>query len=368
MLNPGRAWALLFFAASLTACGKTAPGLADIRLPEGFSIEVFADKVPNARSMTWSPAGIVYVGNRRGSSVYAVVVDKSGQRASAVHEIASGLNMPNGVAYRNGSLYVAEVNRILRFDAIDERLEDPPSPVVVVDDLPDETHHGWRYIAFGPDGKLYVPIGAPCNICNEDGHALILRMDPDGGNREVVAQGVRNSVGFDWHPESRDLWFTDNGRDLLGDDVPPCELNHLRSVGQHFGYPYCHGSDISDPEFGIAKSCEEFTPPAMSLGPHVAPLGMKFYRGEMFPADYRGQVFIAEHGSWNRSSKIGYRITMVRLDGDKAVSYAPFAEGWLQGEEVSGRPVDILEMADGALLVSDDMGGRIYRIAYSGKP
>lgn len=353
-------------ALLLTACGGAATGQTQITLPPGFALQEFATDVPNARSMTLSPAGVLYVGSRRGGSVFALTIDDSMQRATGVYEIARDLNMPNGVAYKDGSLYVAEVNRILRYDDIDQRLADPPAPVVVTDDLPSEKHHGWKYIAFGPDGKLYVPIGAPCNVCDKQGYAQIMRMHADGSGREILARGVRNTVGFDWHPRTGDLWFTDNGRDMMGDDMPPCELNHLEKVGEHFGFPYCHGADISDPEFGGERACAEFKAPAMALGPHVAPLGMKFYTGQMFPQDYYGQVFIAEHGSWNRSKKIGYRVTLVRLEEGKATSYEPFAEGWLAGEEAMGRPVDILQMPDGALLVSDDMNGKIYRITYEG--
>ncbi len=357
---------LLLLSALAGACSETLTQPTEIRLPAGFALEVFAENVPDARSMALSPNGILYVGNRRGDSVYAIEIEAGGRRAGRMHRIASGLSMPNGVAWHEGSLYVAAINRILRYEGIDERLENPPAPVVVVDDLPTDKHHGWKYIAFGPDGQLYVPIGAPCNICDAEGYALIMRMAPDGSNREVVARGVRNSVGFDWHPDSGDFWFTDNGRDMLGDDLPPCELNHLPIAGEHFGYPYCHGAEVSDPEYGSQRPCSEFRQPAMELGPHVAPLGMKFYTGSMFPEAYRGHVFIAEHGSWNRSKKIGYRVTLVRLKEGRAVSYETFADGWLEGEEASGRPVDILQMPDGSLLVSDDMGDRIYRIFYTG--
>ncbi|HXE81230.1 MAG TPA: sorbosone dehydrogenase family protein [Vicinamibacterales bacterium] len=339
-----------------------------IRLPKGFSISVYADNVPNARSMVLSPKGILFVGSREDGGVRAVIDRDKDYRADAVVAIAAGLRMPNGVAFRDGSLYVAEISRILRYDGIEDRLESPPEPVVVRDDLPTERHHGWKFIAFGPDGWLYVPIGAPCNICEskDPRFASITRMRPDGREHEVYVHGVRNSVGFDWHPETKALWFTDNGRDELGDDVPPDELNMATEKGQHFGYPYCHGGTISDPEFGAKRPCSEFRPPVQRLGAHVASLGMRFYTGTMFPAEYRNQIFIAEHGSWNRSRKVGYRVSLVRLEGDRAVSYEPFAEGWLQGEEEWGRPVDVLVMPDGSLLVSDDRAGAIYRITYAG--
>ena len=344
--------------------------LDQIELPAGFSIDVFASGIDLARSLAQGPAGTVFVGTgglRQSDAVYAVVDEDGDGAADRQYEIASGLNRPNGVAFHGGDLYVAEIDRIVRLDGIENRLDAPPEPVVVTDDLPDRRHHGWKFIRFGPDGKLYVPVGAPCNICDEgDPFAAILRLEDDG-THEVVARGVRNTVGFDWHPGSGHLWFTDNGRDMMGDDVPPDELNVLTRDGQHFGYPYCHGQDIPDPEFGDVKPCAELVPPALDLGPHVGAIGMRFYRGDAFPERYRGQIFIAEHGSWNRSRKIGYRVMVVHVDASgRATEYEPFATGWLQGEESWGRPVDVMERADGSLLVSDDMRGVIYRIVYDG--
>jgi glucose/arabinose dehydrogenase len=337
-----------------------------VKLPPGFAITVYADNVPNARGMALGRKGTVFVGTRSKGDVYAVVDSDGDQRVDKVFTIASGLHMPVGVTYRNGSLYVSAVNRILRFDEIDQRLANPPPPVIITDRFPTESSHGWKFIAFGPDGKLYVPVGAPCNICepDPDRYALIARINPDGSGYEVVARGVRNSVGFDWDPKTHDLWFTDNGRDWLGDDQPPDELNHAPKPGMHFGYPYCHGGTIPDPEYGGKRACSEFTPPAVPLGPHVASLGMRFYIGTMFPPKYRNQIFIAEHGSWNRSEKIGYRVTSVSRDEQGHLRYSVFAEGWLQGKEAWGRPVDVLVMPDGALLVSDDLAGVIYRISY----
>jgi glucose/arabinose dehydrogenase len=364
---------VLLTAAILTAAlssgeASSALPLDRIRLPEGFSIAVYAADVPNARSMALSPRGTLFVGSREDGRVYAIVDHNSDGRGDEVITIARGLTMPNGVAFRDGSLYVAEVSRILRFDGIEERLASPPKPVVVYDDFPNERHHGWKFIAFGPDGWLYVPVGAPCNICEskDPRFASITRMKPDGTGLEVYAHGVRNSVGFDWHPQTRALWFTDNGRDMLGDDVPGDELNTATARGQHFGYPFCHAGTIADPELGAARQCSEFRPPARALGAHVAALGMRFYTGRMFPAEYHNQIFVAEHGSWNRSSKVGYRVAVVKLEGDRVVSYEPFAQGWLQGQEEWGRPVDVLVMPDGALLVSDDRAGAIYRITYKG--
>jgi glucose/arabinose dehydrogenase len=351
--------------------GGNAGGLQleTILLPAGFQIEVFAGDVPGARSLARSPAGTIYVGTRA-DRVYALRDEDGDHRVDRVWVVASGLRMPNGVAFRDTSLYVAEVSRVLRYDGIDRRLDDPPAPVVVRDDFPTDRHHGWKFIRFGPDGKLYVPVGAPCNVCEQANpiYASITRMNPDGSDREIFAHGVRNTVGFDWHPTSGELWFTDNGRDWLGDDQPPDELNRAPTSGLHFGFPYCHGGTIADPDFGSGRPCDEFTPPAMKLGPHVAALGMRFYTGNRFPEEYENQIFIPEHGSWNRSVPVGYRITLVRLSGNEAVSYEVFAEGWLQGREPWGRPVDLLVLPDGSLLVSDDHAGAVYRIDYGGTP
>jgi glucose/arabinose dehydrogenase len=263
-------------------------------------------------------------------------------------------------------LVLTREGRVARYDDIEAQLDNLPQPAIVNDEFPSQRAHGWKFIRFGPDGKLYVPVGAPCNVCDveDTGFGSITRMNPDGSDLELFAIGVRNSVGFDWHPETEELWFTDNGRDQLGDDIPPDELNHAPEAGLHFGFPYCHGGTVPDPELGQERSCEEFTPPAMTLGPHVASLGMRFYTGSMFPDEYRNQIFIAEHGSWNRSTPLGYRIMLVRLEDNEAVSYEVFAEGWLRGGEAWGRPVDLQVMPDGSLLVSDDTDGAIYRISY----
>jgi glucose/arabinose dehydrogenase len=351
-------------AVSPFALAEDLP-LDKIKLPPGFAIEVVA-RVPNPREMALGARGTLFVGTMEVGKVYAVALKPDGP--PTVRTVASGLVRPVGVAFRDGALYVSAVSRILRFDDIESRLDNPPQPVVVNDKLPRDTHHGWKFIAFGPDGKLYVPVGAPCNICepDPDRYAIITRMNPDGSGFEVYARGLRNSVGFDWDPRTRELWFTSNGRDWLGDDSPPDTLNHAPRPGLHFGYPYCHGGSIADPEFGKKHPCSEFVPPAQNLGPHVASLGMRFYTGTAFPATYRNQIFIAEHGSWNRSKKIGYRVTLVRVENNRAVSYEPFATGWLQGETAWGRPADVLVMPDGSLLVADDLAGAIYRIRYRG--
>lgn len=316
----------------------------------------------------WGKKAPCFVGNRSEDKVYALRDEDGDNFAERRFVIASGLNMPNGVAFRDGDLYVAEVSRILRFKDIENRLDNPPAPEVVYDRFPTDKHHGWKFIAFGPDGKLYVPVGAPCNICEpkDSIYCSITRMNPDGSGLEIYATGVRNSVGFAWNPDNNELWFTDNGRDMMGDDVPPCELNHAPVRGMHFGYPYCHGGDIPDPEFGKKKACGTFTPPAQRLGAHVAPLGIRFYQGDMFPEAYKGQMIYAEHGSWNRSRKSGYKLAMTRLENNRAVSYDTFVDGWLDEvtQNVWGRPVDVQEMPDGSLLVSDDFADVVYRIWY----
>ena len=357
--------------AALLACpaqGESTLPLNTIRLPPGFSIELVA-RVPSARAMIWGANGTLFVGSTGAGKVYALTLPPAGTKgALTLHVIASGLAEPAGVAFHNGALYVSAIDRILRFDDIERHLADPPRPVVVTDRLPRETHHGRKFIAFGPDGKLYVNIGAPCNVCELDPmrYANITRMNADGSGFEVFAKGERNSVGFDWDPRTRELWFTVNGRDMMGDDTPPDTLDHAPKPGLDFGFPYCHAGTIPDPEFGRKRSCSEFAPPAQNLGPHVAALGMRFYTGNQFPSRYRGQIFIAEHGSWNRSHKIGYRVTLVTLDEQRRpVGYEPFAEGWLQGERAWGRPADVLVAPDGSLLVSDDEAGAVYRIRYA---
>src|SRR6266704_4955554 len=299
-------------AIGLVACaarGNQTLSLDKIKLPPGFSISIYATGVPNAQEMALGSNGTLFAGSMNAGNVYAVVDHDSDNRADEVIKVANGLNMPSGIAFRNGSLYVAEVSRVTRYDNIEAQLKNPPKPVIVNDKFPHETHHGWKFIAFGPDGFLYVPVGAPCNICQpEPMYAAIHRMRPDGSGFETFARGVRNTVGFDWHPDTHELWFTDNGRDMLGDDIPPDELNNAPRAGMDFGYPTCHGRNIPDPEFGRRRPCSATTPPALELGPHVASLGMRFYTGRMFPEKYRKGIFIAEHGSWNRTHKGGYRV------------------------------------------------------------
>ena len=351
---------------SFTCARAGSLPLEQIKLPPGFSISLYATDVPNARGMVRGANGTLFVGSKQDGRLYAIVDDDGDHRADHVYTIAHGLHMPVGVAFKDGALYVSSVDRILRFDGIEQHLTDPPAPVVVTDRLPTETSHGWKYLAFGPDKKLYVAVGVPCNVCDPepDRFGLIARMNQDGSEYEIVARGIRNSVGFDWDPATGHLWFTDNGRDWMGDNQPPDELNHAPSAGLHFGFPYCHGGTIADPKYGKDRPCSQFTAPAVNLGPHVAALGMRFYTGTMFPPEYQGRIFIAEHGSWNRSEKIGYRLSLASRDQQDRWHYSVFAQGWLQGADSWGRPADVLVMPDGALLVSDDQAGVIYRIGY----
>ncbi|MCX8048845.1 MAG: sorbosone dehydrogenase family protein [Methylohalobius sp.] len=351
------------------ACGAAAANdpLALIKLPAGFRIELFAQDVPNARSLALGEDGTVYVGSMKAGKVYALRDEDGDGQAEHRYVLAEGLTMPNGVAVYRGDLYVAEVSKIMRFKDIAHKLSAPPKPEVVIDTLPTDLWHGWKYLRVGPDGKLYFNVGAPCNVCVQDNeiYATLVRVDPDGKNLEIFARGVRNSVGFDWHPKSQALWFTDNGRDWLGDDRPPDELNRAAKAGLHFGFPHCHSGDIPDPEYGKDTECKEFTPPAWRFGAHVAPLGARFYTGTQFPAQYRGQLFVAQHGSWNRTKPVGYRVVFLEFKDEKPVAEHVFAEGWLQPDgKVLGRPVDILQLKDGSLLVSDDQRGVIYRIYY----
>ncbi|MGB5378048.1 PQQ-dependent sugar dehydrogenase [Muriicola sp.] len=346
--------------------------IQNLNLPEGFKIDVFAEGIDGARSMAMGDEGTLFVGTRNEKTVYAIKDTDGDYRADRIMILDSTLEVPNGIAFRDGALFVAQVDRLLRYPNIEANLEIISEPQVVYEDYPTEFHHGWKYIAFGPDGKLYVPVGAPCNICDrtveDERFGTITRMDPDGSNREIYAHGIRNTVGFTWHPETAELWFTDNGRDMMGDDIPPCELNRVEEAGQHFGYPFCHGGTIADPEFGAQRPCSDFVPPVQALGAHVAPLAVKFYRGTNFPDSYRKYAFIAEHGSWNRSSKVGYKISLVKLEGNTSVGYDTFIDGWLDEatQQAFGRPVDMLFLEDGSMLISDDFGDAIYRVWYEG--
>lgn len=354
--------------AAITEASAQLP-LQTIKLPAGFSISVFAE-VEDARSMAISPNGTLFVGNRSEDKVYAVRDTDGDNVADKKWILASGLDMPNGVAFRDGALYVAENSKVWKWDGIESKLANPGKPTMLNDQFPTEDHHGWKYIAFGPDGKLYVPVGAPCNICESKDpiYASITRMNADGTGREVFASGVRNTVGFTWHPQTGELWFTDNNRDSMGDDQPNCELNTASKASMHFGYPYCHEGTLPDPDFGKKRPCADFVAPAWKLGAHTAPLGLKFYTGTMFPEAYRGHLFIAEHGSWDRSKKVGYKVSLVKVVNNKAASSEVFASGWLNDadQKAWGRPVDVLVLNDGSMFVSDDRAGVIYRITYKG--
>jgi glucose/arabinose dehydrogenase len=361
--------------------GTAAEHLGKLTLPAGFSIALYADNVPGARSMTLGSDGTVFVGTRA-QTVHAVVDRNNDFKADEVLTVASGLTSPNGVAFKDGALYVAENSRISRFDDVlaFTRVAGGKGPVpkqtVLTDKLPTDRAHGWKYLVFGPDGMLYSAIGAPGNNLDRgDPYATIIRLKPEpGAEVEIFARGVRNTVGYAFHPDTRQMWFTENGRDALSDDTPHDELNVAAKPGLHFGYPYCHQGDILDPEFGTGKNCADYVAPVQNLGPHVAGLGLKFYAGTMFPAEYRKQLIIVNHGSWNRSPKVshtGYRLMLAKVQNNKVTSYEPFVEGWLQaapGSELKrqawGQPVDVLELPDGSLLVSDDRANVIYRITY----
>jgi glucose/arabinose dehydrogenase len=352
--------------AGSAALAHAAAPLARLKVPPGFHVSIYSDQVPNAREIALGDHGTVFVGSFREGKVYALTGMDAQGRAEHVHVIARGLEMPVGVAFRDGALYVSAVSRILEYPDIEKRLADPPRPVIVTDKLPTRTHHGWKFIAFSPDGKLYVPIGAPCNICNPGpDFAKIIRMNPDGSDWQTVATGIRNSVGFDWQPGSHAFWFTNNGRDRMGDNIPDDTLNRVDGLGENFGYPYCHAGNVPDPEYGKGHGCAEFAQPALRLGAHVAALGMRFYVGRMFPAQYDDAIFIAEHGSWNRSRKVGYRVVVVHVGkDDKVTGSAPFLTGFLDGQETLGRPVDVQPLRDGSLLVSDGDNGVIYRVTF----
>ena len=371
MIGRNRFWVVqcvLMLMGMGTRAAADSDGLLErIRLPPGFRISYFSDNTPNARALALGEDGTVYVGTFKEGKVYALRDPDGDGEADTVQTVAAGLNAPNGVAVVGQDLYVAEIHRIVKFEGIASRLGDPPPPKVVYDAYPKELHHGWKYLRVGPDRKLYVPVGAPCNIClpEQDIFATLTRLNPDGSQFEIYARGIRNTVGFDWHPGTGQLFFTDNGRDWLGNDKPPEELNSATQPGQHFGYPFCHAGTIPDPEFGKAWACSEFTAPAWTFPAHVAPLGIRFYRGQQFPADYRQQALVAQHGSWNRSPPQGYRVVLVEFRDGKPVVERVFAEGWLQPNgKVLGRPVDVLEQTDGSVLISDDHRGAVYRIRY----
>jgi glucose/arabinose dehydrogenase len=349
-------------APPLAAAADKLP-TAKLKLAPGFNIEVYASGMPNARSLALGDKGTVFVGSRLVDKVYAIV-NKDGKREVKI--LASGLYRPNGVAFHNGTLYIAELSKISKIEHVEDVLDNPPKPTVIYDNLPKDEAHGWKFIAIGPDNKLYIPVGQPGNnVLHDDAHGQIRRINLDGTGAEVVALGVRNSVGFDWSPETKQLYFTDNGRDWLSEDLPNDELNRVTKVGEDFGAPYCYQGDVPDPEFGWGHSCSEFTPPVGLMGPHAAALGMRFYTGNMLPKSFKNEIIVARHGSWNRSKKFGGDVVVVRLDKEgKVKSIDPIVSGFLQDNSYIGRPVDVLQMKDGSMLISDDWNGAVYRLTY----
>ncbi len=358
---------LLAISNSFASSDNHKDILKQLQLPKDFSISIYADNVPNARTLALSENGVLYIGTRQQGSVYAVKDSNGDGFADKYYIIAKDLYMPNGVAYKNGDLFVAETNRILRFKQIDHHLDNPLKPDVIYDNLPSDKRHGWKYLRFGPDGKLYTAVGAPCNVClpKKEIYSSLVRFNPDGSEFEILARGIRNSVGFDWQPKTKQLFFTDNGRDHLGDNLPPDELNKWSKNKQHFGFPYCHGGIIADPKFAEDRKCAEFTAPEWKFKAHMAPLGMRFYTGKQFPKRFVNQLFVAQHGSWNRTIPHGYRIALVKFNKGKPVLEQSFITGWLTTEgKVLGRPTDILQMPDGSLLIADDTLGVVYRVEY----
>ena len=371
----------IVFSARLSAESETAINpirnvdiyayLEKIQLPPGFEISVYVSGVTGARAMALTSKGVLFVGSfrERGKEppgkVHAVIDEDGDRKADKVITVAENLDHPNGVAVKGDDLYVAEISRILRYPGL---ASDPLKKVEpeVISTFPTDWHHGWKYINFGPDGKLYVPVGAPCNICEaKPEYALIARMNPDGSEREVFARGVRNSVGFDWHPVTKEMYFTDNGRDLWGNNRPPEEINHAPAAGLHFGFPYRYGKNLVDTTYSTSLTDKDFQAAAVELPAHNACLGIEFYRGTMFPAAYQQQAFVACHGSWNRNPPDGYRVSLIKFENNHAVTYEHFATGWLQDEHYWGRPNDVEMLEDGSLLVSDDFNHVIYRITFA---
>jgi glucose/arabinose dehydrogenase len=337
--------------------------LAKIKLPPGFKIAVWASGVPQARQMAWGDKGTLFVGTFDKGTVHAVS-GPDGQKT--VKPFVTGLRMPTGLAFQDGALYVIDIDKLYRYENPEANLDKAPQGKVVYDDFPPYIPHGWKYLV--PDGKgwFYIPVGVPCNICQPPtSTGQYRRVNPKTGSAELVALGVRNSVGGAVDPRTGHLWFTDNGRDWINDEMPSDELNHVTRMGEHFGYPYCHQGDLADPKFGTERKCSEFTPPVFKQGPHIAGLGMKFYTGDQFPAEYKNGIFIAQHGSWNRAKKIGYRVVFISVDPDgKNPKESVFAGTWLDDQTILGRPADVLQGPDGSLLVADDQAGAIYRISY----
>lgn len=372
-------WLVSFFYSISLGAETLQDRINKLVLPTGYKIDVYASSVTNAREMAVSENGIVYVGSRSAGVVHALIDSDGNGKAESVIQILDGLTSPSGLAIYQGDLYVSEIDRVLKFADIDNNYQDPPQAEVIVDGLPQAREHGWKYIDFGPDGWLYVPVGAPCNICdpnhgnryNDPHYSSIMRFNLETGEKQWVARGVRNSVGFDWHPETHNLWFSDNGRDMMGDDLPPCEINEVTEFGQHFGYPYFHGGSVTSPivdsVYGMGKDSRNYVFPKQNLMAHVAPLGIHFYEGDMFAKGMKNRLFVAEHGSWNRTTKSGYRVMMANIQNNEVVSYTPFVEGWLNKttDVAWGRPAAITSLQDGSLLIADDFADVIYRVTYN---
>ncbi len=335
--------------------------LALLKAPPGYTVSVFAQDLPKARQMALGDRGTLFVGSRDGK-VYALTLN--GDQVARKRTVASGITDPAGIAFGNGALFVSARTKILRFDNVEQDLDRPPAPVTIIEGFPDKERHGSHIMGFGPDSKLYISVGSPCNVCEPkaDEYGTILRVNADGTGREVFARGIRNTVGFDWHPKTGELWFTDNGQDEIGLDRPDDELNRVARAGEHFGFPYCHGKGIADPQFGAKRACSEFTPPAFGLGAHVAALGMAFYAGERVPQQYQGSILVARHGS-HPPIRVGYDVVRVVMRDNRAESMEPFLTGFLQGRKFWGRPVDVLVLADASVLIADDLNGAIYRVA-----
>jgi glucose/arabinose dehydrogenase len=349
-------------APPLAAAADKIP-LDQLKVPKGFNLELYASGMPNARSLALGSKGTVFVGSRLQDKVYAIT-NKNGKHEAKV--LVSGLYRPNGVAFKDGTLYIAELSQISKIDNVEDKLDTSPKPVVIYNDLPKDEAHGWKFLAIGPDNKLYVEVGQPGNnVLHDKDHGQLRRLNLDGSGAEVIAFGVRHSVGFDWNPTTKELYFSDNGRDWMSEDVPEDKLNRLTKVGQDFGAPYCYQGNIPDPEFGWGHSCSEFVPPILLTGPHSAGLGLRFYTGSMFPAKYKNAIFLARHGSWNRTKKFGGDILVVCLNKDGTVkSSEVFLTGFLQNNNYIGRPVDVMNMPDGSMLISDDWNGAVYRLTY----
>lgn len=360
----------ILFLYSLLALANRHLPLSQLQLPSSFNISIYADNVPSARQVAIADNGVVFIGTRDEGKVYVLLPDKNGHHSKRVITLLKNLNRPNGVAFRNGSLYVAEIQRITRYDDILNHLDHPPKPKLVSDGFPDKKWHGYKYLKFGPDGWLYTAVGMPCNTCNyrgkDDRFGTIMRLRENGKDLEVYEKGIRNTVGFDWNPTNKQLWFTDNGQDWMGDNLPPDEINHAVRSGQDFGFPFFYGDNIPAPDYKNKNILSKgMTPPVFELPAHVAPLGMTFYTGKQFPKKYRGMIVFVEHGSWNRSRKVGYKVMVAFVKNNKIERVEPLVKGWLQGQKEWGRPVDVVQMKDGSLLISDDLAGVVYRLSFN---